>query len=326
VTLDERQRQAGPATVLLAIDGSPAADIAVDLVAALRWPADTSIRVIEAMDVGPGLFGGPWPGMAVSQADDLETALHAQAMRDVEAARGRVAASGRIVSTGVVSGRAATAIIDEAHRIAADLVVVGSRGHGTISSMLLGSVSSEIIDHAPAPVLVARSHQVDRIVLAWDGSTCARQAADTLAAWPVFAGTPVRVVTVADIGLPWWTGIADPSVLASADTAAIIADSADTARREADELVGEMVGTLRATGHDATADRRDGDAATEIIAAARDAAADLIVIGTHGRTGLARLRLGSVASNVMRHAPCSVLVVRETHAGSSSAAKGPDPD
>lgn len=59
------------------------------------------------------------------------------------------------------------------------------------------------------------------------------------------------------------------------------------------------------------AQTRHGNAAQEIIAAASDARADFIVIGSRGRTGLERLLLGSVARNVLFHAPCSVLVVRQ---------------
>ena len=54
----------------------------------------------------------------------------------------------------------------------------------------------------------------------------------------------------------------------------------------------------------------DGDPATEIVRYAQDAWIDLIVMGTHGRTGLERLLMGSVAEKVMRDAPCSVLVVK----------------
>jgi nucleotide-binding universal stress UspA family protein len=54
----------------------------------------------------------------------------------------------------------------------------------------------------------------------------------------------------------------------------------------------------------------EGDPATEIVAYARDSSIDLIVMGTHGRTGLERLLMGSVAEKVMREAPCSVLVVK----------------
>src|SRR5438105_11382148 len=53
-----------------------------------------------------------------------------------------------------------------------------------------------------------------------------------------------------------------------------------------------------------------GDAAAEIIRVARELPADLIVMGTHGRTGIGRLLMGSVAEHVMRHAPCPVLTVR----------------
>jgi nucleotide-binding universal stress UspA family protein len=54
----------------------------------------------------------------------------------------------------------------------------------------------------------------------------------------------------------------------------------------------------------------EGEPATEIVHYARDAGIDLIVMGTHGRTGLDRLLMGSVAEKVMREAPCSVLVVK----------------
>ena len=76
-------------------------------------------------------------------------------------------------------------VVDHARSLPADLVVVGSRGHGTIESMMLGSVSAEVVDHAHAPVLVTRSRQAKRIVLAWDGSPSASRAADVVATWPM---------------------------------------------------------------------------------------------------------------------------------------------
>jgi nucleotide-binding universal stress UspA family protein len=54
----------------------------------------------------------------------------------------------------------------------------------------------------------------------------------------------------------------------------------------------------------------EGDPATEIVRYAHDAAMDLVVMGTHGRTGLERLLMGSVAEKVLRDSPCSVLVVK----------------
>lgn len=305
----------GPRRILVAIDGSPAADLAVELVAGLAWPPGTSIRVLEAVDLGPGLFGGPWPSLALTQADELEGALRADAGREVRAASERLEASGRTVTTTVVAGRPATAIVDEAGAVPADLVVLGSRGHGTITAMLLGSVSSEVIDHAPAPVLVARGGVIRRVVLAWDGSTSAEDAATAVRTWRIFSGVDVRVVTVADVGIPWWAGFSDPGAPGAGDTAGVILEAADAARAVAAQLANDMVGSLQAAGRAATADPREGDAAAGIIDAANEVGADLVVIGTHGRTGLARLALGSVAANVLRHAHCSVLVVRASRAG-----------
>jgi nucleotide-binding universal stress UspA family protein len=298
----------GAMRVLLAIDGSESAGLAVDLVADIAWPTGSEIVVAEAVETGAGIFGGPWPGLAIVSADQIETDLSAQAHRIVDQVRARLERPGLDVKAVVLRGRPATAIVDRARAMRADLIVVGSRGHGTIESMLLGSVSAEVVDHAPAPILVARGRGIGRIVLAWDGSSCATRAADLLRTWPIFAGSKVRVISVADVEFPWWTGFPEAG---SPELMPTYVDAADASRRQHDELVRDMTAQLERSGFAAEADRRDGDAATEILAAATASRADLIVMGTRGRTGLTRLILGSVARNVLQHAKCSVLVVRE---------------
>jgi nucleotide-binding universal stress UspA family protein len=294
--------------VLLAIDGSAPASIAVDLVGRIDWPAGTEIVVAEAGESGEGLYGGPWPSLAMVEAGRLEAEVLAKAEVDVREVCGRLTRPGLNVEPAVLRGRPASAINERAKVMQADVIVVGSRGHGRIGSMLLGSISSELIDHAPAPVLVARGGCIDRVVLAWDGSSCAALAADLLSAWPVFGGSSIRVLSVADIEVPWWTGFPEPG---SPELMTIYVETAEASRRHHDELALAMAETLRAADLRAEADRRDGDAATEILAVAAATNTDLIVIGTHGRTGLARLVIGSVARNVLQHAGCSVLVVRE---------------
>ena len=73
-------------------------------------------------------------------------------------------------------GRPGTVIVDEAQAMAADLVVLGSRGHGRIATMLLGSTAAEVVDHAPCPVLVARGDRFAPLAFADDGSPAARYA------------------------------------------------------------------------------------------------------------------------------------------------------
>ena len=294
--------------VLVAIDGSEPASLAVELVAEAAWPAGTEILVAEAVESGAGLFGGPWPALAMVQAEALEAELRVAAKRTVGGARARLERPDVTVQSAVLRGRPATAIIDRARDMRADLIVVGSRGHGTIESMLLGSVSAEVIDQAPAPVLVARGSRIERVVLGWDGSSYASLAADLLRTWPIFAGSAVRVVSVADVEVPWWTGFPEGGSL---ELMPIYHEAANASRSQHDQLARDMTAELQGAGLSAEADRREGDAATEILAAASASDADLIVIGTHGRTGFPRLVLGSVARNVLQHATCSVLIVRE---------------
>jgi nucleotide-binding universal stress UspA family protein len=294
--------------VIVAIDGSEPAGMAVDLVANIAWPAGTEILMTEAIETGPALFGGPWPAVAMIQSDRIEAEIRDQAQRTVHEAKVRLTRPGLKVEAVVLRGRPATAIVDRARRMRADLIVVGSRGHGTIESMLLGSVSAEVIDHASAPVLVARGRRIERVVLGWDGSSCATRAADLVLTWPIFAGSALRVVSVADIEIPWWSGFPEAG---SPEVMPIYVDAANASRKQHDELAREMTAQLQTAGRAAEADRREGDAATEILAAASASKADLIVMGTHGRTGIARLVLGSVARNVLQHATCSVLIVSE---------------
>jgi nucleotide-binding universal stress UspA family protein len=261
--------------------------------------------VVEAIQIGAAL--GVWPAPTFD-VDRLDAALRQTAVDTVERTRSRLARPGLDVSGEVMPGRAATAIVDAAGSLKADLIVMGSRGHGTIESMVLGSVSAEVVDHARVPVLVARDGAIDRVVLGWDGSAGARAAADILTAWPMFSRSAVRVVCVAGIEVPWWTGFPQPG---SPETVPMVLEAAEASRTTHEAMARDMADELRAAGLAAVPERRDGDAATAIIAAATETRAGLIVLGTRGRTGLARLVLGSVARNVLHHATCSVLVVRE---------------
>jgi nucleotide-binding universal stress UspA family protein len=297
---------AAPMRMLIAVDGSDHAELAVDLIASAPWPSGSSVHSVEVVETGAALFGGPWPALAIAQAQSIEDELVSTARDRVAQTRERFAAAGLESSSAVLRGRPALAIVEAAAQMSADLIVVGSRGHGVIESMVLGSVSSEVVDHASIPVLVTRARTMDKVILAWDGSECARSAADLMRRWPALAGSAVRVVSVTEVQLPWWTGF---PVVGSPVMLPLYADVVAASRHHHETLARDMAEELREAGLEAEADAREGDAAAEILAAARSAAADLIVLGTHGRTGLHRLLLGSVARNVLHHAHASVLII-----------------
>ena len=291
--------------ILLAFDGSAAASDAVALVEAIAWAHDSALRVISVIE--PTLpIAGPWI-RGSGLVPEVDEAITAYTHETLDGVVERLRSSGRSVEGEVLRGRAATAIVDDAREFGADLIVVGSRGHGTIASLLLGSVSSEVVDHAACPVLVARTTELANIVFATDGSPSAEAAELVLAAWPIFAGLPIRVVSVVDIVRPWTTGIAPTMYAEVLDSYAV---DWDEAKVEHQRIVDETATRLRDGGRTVDTEVRGGDAAAEIITVADQQHADLVVLGSRGQTGMTRLLLGSVARNVLSGSSASVLIVR----------------
>lgn len=91
----------------------------------------------------------------------------------------------------------------------------------------------------------------------------------------------------------------------------VVIDDVEGRRRDALEYLGALAISLRARGIDVDTVVRRGEPATEILAAAREAKADLIAMTTHGRTGLGRLLFGSVAEAVLRRAEVPVFLLRQ---------------
>ena len=306
--------------ILLAVDGSRSAERARDLVAALPWSEGGRVRIVSVAPTGADLIGMPWSAGASPDAGDIESEVlrvHRDAL-DTAEREIRSARSDLVIEPILLRGRAASLIVEEAREMPADLVVVGHRGHGRWESMLLGSVSAEVVDHAPCPVLVARDERLGPVVLADDGSPYARAAESVVIDWPLFTGLPITVVMVTEDGFPSAGAIAP---LVYSDAMDGYTQSAAAQRRSAEADCEAAAVRLRRVGLDTTAEIRVGDPAHQIVAYAREHEAGLIVIGTRGQTGLRRLILGSVARNVLLHAPCSVLVVREGARVSPSTAE-----
>lgn len=293
--------------VLIATDGSAGAETALRLAASIGWPDDSTIRLVTVVESPMMLYALPFAPALPSHVDQLEADLAANAERTLEEASGVLAAAGRSVERQVLRGRPGSAIVDEAATWGADLVLLGSRGHGAIASMVLGSVSAEVVDHAPCPVLVARRPALTRVLFGHDGSEFASAAEEALGSWPIFERTAIDVVSVAQVDAPWRTGIA-PTIYAEAIEWQHEATAASTV--EHTRLAEESAHRLNQAGRRASALVLVGEPAAILVRVAEERQADLIVVGTHGRTGFTLVLLGSVARNVMQHATCSVMVVR----------------
>jgi nucleotide-binding universal stress UspA family protein len=138
--------------VLLAIDGSASSESACELVGSLSWPQGTVIQIVAAAhEPLADVFGTP-----VAPRSEAGTGAGQPLDFALAEAAAMVEGPDRIVCRRLLTGRPASVIVDEAIAFRAELVVVGSRGRGPLQSMLLGSVSAEVVDHAPRPVLVVR--------------------------------------------------------------------------------------------------------------------------------------------------------------------------
>jgi nucleotide-binding universal stress UspA family protein len=293
--------------VLLAYDGSAGAAEAAALTEAIPWPSGSVLRVVSVIEPILSSMSGPWDGGS-ALSPELDAAITASANESLREVVKGLGSSGRSVDGDVMRGRAASAILDDARDFCADLVIVGSRGHGAIASLLLGSVSGEVVDHAPCPVLVARGRSLSQAVFATDDSPSAQAAEAILARWPIFADLPLRVLSVAEVVHPWTAGIA-PTMYGQVLDA--YAAELRTSKRQHQRIASDAAARLRESGRRVDSEMREGDVALEIIAVAEKQGADLIVLGSRGRTGLTRLLLGSVARNVLSGSTASILVVHE---------------
>jgi nucleotide-binding universal stress UspA family protein len=142
-----------------------------------------------------------------------------------------------------------------------------------------------------------------KIIFAVDGSKESRDAVQSLAARPWPPGSVVRVLSV-------WQS---PYVLATSSEAmsgAALEQVSNELENEARRVVSATADLLKGSGLTVETAVRRGDAKREVVTDAEEWQADLVVLGSHGHSGIGRWLLGSTAEWVVRHAPCSVEVIR----------------
>ena len=145
-------------TITVGLDGSDHARRALDWLASLPLAPETRVRLIASAE--PQHYPSSAPGIlrealrtAVSTVDAERRAALEAALRDCA----RTLGGGATVALEVVSGAPAAELVRDAQRHGSDLVVVGARGAGAVTRLLLGSVSESVLRHADCPVLVVRA-------------------------------------------------------------------------------------------------------------------------------------------------------------------------
>jgi nucleotide-binding universal stress UspA family protein len=309
--------------VLIGYDGSKSSEAAIDDLVHAGLPEDTQAQVIAvaeswALPVQPPdgsvQLDTSYRGELAAEDQLRSEQARSEAKMLVRFAEGRVRKlfpTWRITSCAAY-GSPAGEILRKAEEMLADLIVVGSYGHSTLSRFILGSTSQKVLAEAKCSVRVARGRiDVDsapvRMIIGFDGSRGAMSAIEKVAKrrW---TGGQVRLVAVTESSLPTAITRFVPPV------ATIAQDLHSTDRLWLEKLGQRALERLRGAGLEAELSIFSGNPREVLTEQAERWGADCIFVGAN-RFGskLERLVLGSTSAAVAARAGCSVEVVRDRY-------------
>jgi nucleotide-binding universal stress UspA family protein len=203
-----------------------------------------------------------------------------------------------LVKTVCQEGEVYERIVDLADAENCDVIVMGRRGLRRIERTLIGSVTARVIGHTQRDVLVVPNGTTvgwKMIVLATDGSKYSAAAAERAIAFAKSYGGELKVLSVVDVPSEFY-----------ADAPQAVEDLV----RKAKGFVADVKNQAEAAGVSAETFVVEAEAYQAVNNLAQEQKANMIVLGSHGRTGLRRLLMGSVTEAVIGHASCPVLIVK----------------
>ncbi len=286
--------------ILCPVDFSSGSQHAMRMATRLASENDAELVLFHAWSVPPLAFPAHYvvaPSMYQEISDGAQAGLD-DALREVTALGAKRA------SAKLVNGLAWTMIVGELEDPTYDLVVVGTHGRTGLGRILLGSVTEKIVRHAPCSVLAVRPDgelkPFANILVPTDFSESAQHAADLASTLVASNGKGITLLHVIDL----------PVAYSGEPTAENFTRDLDL---HASKLLETWADRLRArTSARITSRSRIGGPGAQTLAVLDlDPTIDLVVMGSHGRTGIARVFLGSVAEKIVRHAKCPVLIARK---------------
>ena len=200
----------------------------------------------------------------------------------------------------LAKGHAAYRIVKQAEKWNPHIIILGSRGFPDIQEYLLGSVSRKVLSHAPCPVLIVKDpiQPPARLVLAVDGSSASKRAANFLTSWLRPNSISVHVLSVV------------PQVGPGAGSHPSAAALRDAFQKQAQETSAQIRSLFLKKKFKVTTEVVPGNPRAAILDSLVKREASLAVLGAKGLTGPERFHMGSVSEWVAAYSGCSILVVR----------------
>lgn len=285
--------------IMCPIDFSAGSEQAMRVATRLATEADAELVLFHSWYVPPIAFAGGHliipPTLFQDVSDDAKQGLD-EAVLEV------TALGARRVSAKLASGLPWTVIVSELENPTYDLVVIGTHGRTGLARILLGSVAEKVVRHAPCSVIAVRPDgepkAFSNILCPTDFSDSSQHAGE-LAISLVAPGGKLVLLQVVEIPVAF---SGEPEV--------------EGFIRDLDQHVSKLLelwaAQLRTMSPvPITMRTRIGSPGGQILQMLEiDPTIDLVAMGGHGRTGISRMLLGSVAEKVVRHARCPVLVAR----------------
>ncbi|MDA8084155.1 MAG: universal stress protein [Nitrospiraceae bacterium] len=279
--------------ILVAVDGSDSGRNAFRQACRIGRQDKSWITVITTIPIFSDQFD------VLGIREKVSRALTAEGEKILAGIRAIATEEDVFIRTILEEGTPFDTIVDTAEEGNFDLIVMGRHGRHRIEKALVGSVTARVIGNSQRDVLVVPGSSVigwGMILVPTDGSKYSMTATDKAIDLAGSYGGHIKALSVVDVTEEFQT--------------------------EAPEAVDRMIETGRgyvdqvrekASAHRVEAEPivREGETYRVIVDLAEQQKADVIVMGSHGRTGVKRLLMGSVTEKVIGHAPCPVLVVRE---------------
>lgn len=297
--------------IVSAVDGSPHSSAAGTLLNRIPFPDDSEVVVANVLEEVYESAYGKQLGTLVRET--LHDDRQGRAKSLVKAESERLSETFRSVREELLVGHAAQEITSLASEENADLIALGARGMNALERFLLGSTSEKIVRHAPCSVLVARDsspavaaqnaeEEPLRILVACDGSVEAKESIAILTELPLDESAEVELLYVHS--------------LVTTYRADILQKMSEEWRREEEHAKADLNAAARqleASGirNVVTRVEEASDVASEILEVAEKWNADVVMAGSNGKGAIDRFLLGSVSRRLIRHADCSVWIVRQ---------------
>ena len=302
--------------MLLAIDQSKDSKVTIALLQKLKWPAGSSLILLHVTTVDDEIVSTGSSRLPKKPSGDSGEPL-GRVHSELQRLEHLLASDTLQVQSMVVSGVPGQEILNAIQKKKIDVVALGSRGLSRISGLLLGSVSEWVLNDASCSVLIGRptarkgkSSSALNVLLATDGSPDAWKAVSILKELGLPPGSTITLLHVIKKHIYETTQFVDRARKSQTEFSKLAKDlcrDRDSAGVRLLNDTRDALGSLSLPIQERVA---LGHEAEEILKAARQQTADLILMGSRGKTGLRRFLMGGVARTVSRHAPCSVLVVR----------------